>query len=227
MSICEDHSIESRIREILATVPDDGHHFGRPFLSAYQIAIAFDQRFPRAAALIGKPVGGKDTGRHDSLASTCNQLSRHIPRRHPVRHRGALSQRAVPQISGVRQRRGDGRLLPWPVGHVDLPAFAVLKGVGAEADPQVSTTVRAPAGSTALYSPLPTGYEGFHRAPAAANRVRVGSVSAIRLTIASACALRAWRIRHPNKKELGLNPHHHQTRSGFSIQRGSASLKWV
>ena len=79
MTIWEDHSIESRIREILATVPDDGHHFGRPFLSAYQIAIAFDQRFPREAALIGKPVGGKDTGRHDSLAEYfANQISRHI-----------------------------------------------------------------------------------------------------------------------------------------------------
>ena len=79
MSIWQDHAIEQRIREILRSVPDDGHHFGRPFLSAYQIAIAFDQRYPREAILIAKPVGGKDTGRHDSLAEYfANQLSRRI-----------------------------------------------------------------------------------------------------------------------------------------------------
>ena len=79
MSIWQEHSIEACIREVLASVPDDGHHFGRPFLSAYQIAIAFDQRFPREAALIAKPVGGRDTGRHDSLAKYfANQLSRRI-----------------------------------------------------------------------------------------------------------------------------------------------------
>ena len=79
MSIWRTHPIETRIRDILASVPDRGHHFGRPFLSAYQIAIAFDQRFPREAALIAKPVGGRDTGRHDSLAEYfANQLSRRI-----------------------------------------------------------------------------------------------------------------------------------------------------
>ena len=79
MSIWQDHSVETHIREILASVPESGHHFGRPFLSAYQIAIAFDQRYPHAAGLIAKPVGGKHTGRHDSLAKYfANQLSRRI-----------------------------------------------------------------------------------------------------------------------------------------------------
>ena len=79
MSIWQCHSIEPRIREILASVPHDGHHFGRPFLSAYQIAIAFEQRYRHEANLIAKPVGGKDTGRHDSLAKYfANQLSRRI-----------------------------------------------------------------------------------------------------------------------------------------------------
>ena len=79
MSIWQDQSIEPRIREILASVPHEGHHFGHPFLSAYQIAIAFDQRYPRETNLIAKPVGGKATGRHDSLAEYfANQLSRRI-----------------------------------------------------------------------------------------------------------------------------------------------------
>ena len=79
MSIWQRHSIEARIREILASVPRGNHHFGRPFFSAYQIAIAFAQRYPQVADHIGKAVGGRDTGRHDSLAKYfANQLSRRI-----------------------------------------------------------------------------------------------------------------------------------------------------
>ena len=79
MSTWQRYSIEARIREILASVPLDGHHFGRPFLTPYQIAIAFEQRHPQDARLIAKPVGGRHTGRHDSLAEYfANQLSRRI-----------------------------------------------------------------------------------------------------------------------------------------------------
>ena len=79
MSIWQHHAIERRIREILASVDNKDHHFGRPFVTAYQIAIAFDQNYPHEARLIGKPVGGKDTGTHDSLAKYfANQLSRLI-----------------------------------------------------------------------------------------------------------------------------------------------------
>lgn len=79
MSIWQRHSIEVRIREILASVPRGEHHFGRPFLSAYQIAIAFARDYPQAADEIGKPVGGRGTGRHDSLAKYfANELSRRI-----------------------------------------------------------------------------------------------------------------------------------------------------
>ena len=79
MSIWQRHSIEVRIREILASVPRGEHHFGRPFLGAYQIAIAFAQRYPQAVDHIGKPVGGRDTGHRDSLAKYfANQLSRRI-----------------------------------------------------------------------------------------------------------------------------------------------------
>ena len=79
MSIWHDHSVDSHIREILASVPESGDHFGRPFLSPYQIAIAFDQQYEHIARLIAKPVGGTHTGRHDSLAQYfANQLSRRI-----------------------------------------------------------------------------------------------------------------------------------------------------
>ena len=79
MSIWQRYSIEARIREILASVPLDEHHFKRPFLTAYQIAISFEQLHRRDADLIAKPVGGRDTGRYDSLAEYfANQLSRRI-----------------------------------------------------------------------------------------------------------------------------------------------------
>ena len=79
MSIWQRYAIEPRIREILASVPYDGHHFGRAFLSAYQIAIAFEQLHTHDASLIAKPVGGKDAGRHDSLAKYfANQISKRI-----------------------------------------------------------------------------------------------------------------------------------------------------
>ena len=80
MSIWDEYSIESRIRQILdVTSHDKGHHFGRPFLTAYQIAIAFEKAHRIDAERIGKPVGGKGTGRKDSLARyLARQLSRRI-----------------------------------------------------------------------------------------------------------------------------------------------------
>ena len=69
MSIWKDFSFEARIRGIL-DVPsrEPGHHFGRPFLTAYQIAISFAERFPDDHDLIGKQIGGKGTGPSHSLA---------------------------------------------------------------------------------------------------------------------------------------------------------------
>ena len=77
----ETFSLESRIRKILLDVPlrESGHHFGRPFLTAYQIAICFSKLYPGDYAKIGKNIGGKATGQKDSLAKYfANQLSRRI-----------------------------------------------------------------------------------------------------------------------------------------------------
>ncbi len=43
-SLWEQHNIGDRIIQILREVEDEGHHFGRPFLTAYQLAIEFDNR---------------------------------------------------------------------------------------------------------------------------------------------------------------------------------------
>ena len=69
MSIWEDFSIEARVRDILNVPPrEPSHHFGRPFLTAYQIAISFADRFPDEHDLIGKQIGGRGTGPSHSLA---------------------------------------------------------------------------------------------------------------------------------------------------------------
>ena len=80
MSIWEEFAMESRIREILGAAPyDRKHHFERPFLTAYQIAISFEKAHPEDRKRIGKPVGGKGTGQKDSLAQyLALQLSRRI-----------------------------------------------------------------------------------------------------------------------------------------------------
>src|SRR5690242_12892744 len=55
------------LRDAPGAVPD--HHFGHPFMTTYQIAIAFLERFPDDARYIGLPLGGAGTGQHNSLAS--------------------------------------------------------------------------------------------------------------------------------------------------------------
>lgn len=80
MSYWRDLAVEDKILEILDVQSHEpGHHFGRPFLTPYQIAIEFRRRFPQEFKLIGKPVGGKGTRRSDSLAQyIAGELSKRI-----------------------------------------------------------------------------------------------------------------------------------------------------
>ena len=91
MSIWEDFSVEARIRGILDVPPrEPGHHFGRPFLTAYQIAISFAKRFPDDHDLIGKQIGGKGTGPSHSLAQyLARELSDRIRNRRVTGIEGA------------------------------------------------------------------------------------------------------------------------------------------
>ena len=81
MSTWEQYSIEARIREILSGVSlrAPNHHFGHPFLTAYQIAISFAELHRPAYRAIGLPIGGREIGERESLAKYfANQLSRRI-----------------------------------------------------------------------------------------------------------------------------------------------------
>jgi hypothetical protein len=81
MSIWQDHGIEEKIVRILQDVPDSAeqHHLGRPFLTAYQIAIEFAHRHPDVFNKLGWPVGGRGIGQSYSLAKyLAGRLSQRI-----------------------------------------------------------------------------------------------------------------------------------------------------
>lgn len=81
MSQWNNLKFEERIREILQEVVyyREDHHFGRPFLSPYQIAIEYASRYPADYRETGLDIGGKGIGESNSLAKyIAGQLSRRI-----------------------------------------------------------------------------------------------------------------------------------------------------
>ena len=81
MSQWEDFEFEERIRHILQEVTyyREDHHFGRPFLTAYQIAIEYARRYPGDFNQIGLPIGGRRIGERNSLAQyIAGQLSQRM-----------------------------------------------------------------------------------------------------------------------------------------------------
>lgn len=60
MSQWNDLNMDTKISEILRVDSHyPNHHFGRPFMTPYQIAIAFHCQFSQEFQTIGKPLGGK------------------------------------------------------------------------------------------------------------------------------------------------------------------------
>ena len=77
----QQYDLENRITQILSTVPDsaDDHHLGRAYLTAYQIAIEFANRYPDDFSALELPIGGAGTGQRNSLSQYfAQQLSRRI-----------------------------------------------------------------------------------------------------------------------------------------------------
>ncbi len=68
-SFWRENDIAEKIVEILRDVPEYApHHFGYPFLSAYQIAIEFAKRYPEIVAKTSYKIGGVGAGDHNSLS---------------------------------------------------------------------------------------------------------------------------------------------------------------
>jgi hypothetical protein len=73
--------IEDKVLTILRAVPRAGSPdaYGRPFISAYQLAIELEARYPEVRRELGKPIGGAGTGQRDSMAQyLAGQLAREI-----------------------------------------------------------------------------------------------------------------------------------------------------
>ena len=78
-SFWDRHDLGPKIVDLLAGIQyfDPGHHFGRPFVTAYQLAILFKERYPEDFRRFGHPLGGQGSGEHYSFASyLAGQLSR-------------------------------------------------------------------------------------------------------------------------------------------------------
>ena len=83
MSIWEQYDLGVKILDILQNshAYDQGHHLAqpRPFLTPYQIAIHFKEKYPQDFAAIGKGIGGKGHGEHTSFAQYVGrELSVHV-----------------------------------------------------------------------------------------------------------------------------------------------------
>lgn len=79
MSVWQERDVQDHIVEVLSGVPDNGHHFGRPFITAYQLAIEVDRAYPELASALNVTVGGVGTGVRTSLAQyLAGELSRRI-----------------------------------------------------------------------------------------------------------------------------------------------------
>lgn len=66
-----DHlGIEEIVLTILQEIPRAGgpDNYGRPFISAYQLAIEMEVRHPEVRRALDKPIGGAGTGQQDSMA---------------------------------------------------------------------------------------------------------------------------------------------------------------
>jgi len=61
------YGMEEKIVKILGEFEDTGRHFGRPFITAYQLAIEYDINNHGDVVDWGISIGGTDTGEHISL----------------------------------------------------------------------------------------------------------------------------------------------------------------
>jgi hypothetical protein len=83
-TLWEEHGLADKVVQVLKAAPANptGHEFGRPYLSSYQLAIAFHWQFPETVKAIGKPLGGVGNGQQDSLAQYLAMVLRRETRKH-------------------------------------------------------------------------------------------------------------------------------------------------
>ena len=114
MSRWKDLKIEEKIRKILVDESKPyrkdkvDHPFGRSFLTIYQIAILFKEKYPKDFETLNKSVGGKGKGRGNSIAMyIAGQLSRKIGKEIKDIEGGFISYRYMegPAFTGKDEER--------------------------------------------------------------------------------------------------------------------------
>ena len=80
MSKWKQHQMEDEVRRALANInlsPEKASHkFGRPYITAYQLAIILSENNPDLCSKLEKQLGGKGTDEHHSLSQyVANELS--------------------------------------------------------------------------------------------------------------------------------------------------------
>ncbi|MBA4496423.1 hypothetical protein ACFO25_16835 [Paenactinomyces guangxiensis] len=82
MSVWDTYDVEDKIKEVLSEIKypsNPEHHFGTPFITAYQLAIELDKRYPYIAQQLGYKIGGRGTDEKNSLSQyLAQQLSQRI-----------------------------------------------------------------------------------------------------------------------------------------------------
>ncbi|MCY3731170.1 MAG: hypothetical protein OXF98_07490 [Rhodospirillaceae bacterium] len=123
MSIWNDYSIERKVRDILDVAPRRGaDHFGRPFLTAYQIAILFAERYREDMDAIGKEIGGLGTGLSHSLAQ---YLARELSQRLRTGRLPGIEGRFLhgTRLKALKYRSPDGDIMSSTGTASDLSMF--------------------------------------------------------------------------------------------------------
>lgn len=95
MSVWDQLQMDTKITQILNVKSHEpNHHFGRPFLTPYQIAIAFHDQFFQDFKNIGKPLGGKGIGQDSLPRYIALELSKRIKNRSITNIEGRFLHRA-------------------------------------------------------------------------------------------------------------------------------------
>jgi hypothetical protein len=105
-----ERAVLQALREVDYAEPNR-EHLGRPFITAYQVALKVDRIYPQLADTLGVDIGGQGTGRHTSLAQyLARELSQRI--KDPSRNFGIEgAQLSSVDMVELSFRRPDGELL--------------------------------------------------------------------------------------------------------------------
>jgi hypothetical protein len=116
MSLWDEHEILDKVVAVLKgdvtlVNQDNGHHYGRPFMTTYQLAIKLERANKGLAAKLGKELGGAGVGSRNSLAQYLGgELARRIKREaetFPVE--GAFL--SNDEVSAISYRHGEKELV--------------------------------------------------------------------------------------------------------------------